>query len=81
VADKYKGILKSFKEADVRRLILQMLIQRILKETFVNNKNQFADNIIVYLGPGRFAQKLMNNQITVSITDGTGVREEAKVDF
>ena len=34
VVDEYSGRLKSMKEQDIKRLIVQLLIMRILKEVF-----------------------------------------------
>jgi hypothetical protein len=60
--------LKTTKEADLRRIIIRMLQNKILKETFVALKagNTSAVNIVVYLLPGRFKDKLKREKLYIS---------------
>ena len=58
--DKYSGQLKSMKVETIRRMILNMLKNKILKENFQKIKAGMRDMIVVYLTDGRNANKLLD---------------------
>ena len=72
LVDKFKGMMKSFSETHLRRCILIMLKNRILKESFVSIKirGQATANISVYLQPGRFSDRIMKGEMKCYISDG-----------
>jgi len=82
LVERYKGMLRAFKEGEIRRIILRMLCERMLKESFVSHsvRGQVA-NISVYLAPGRQASALLEKKRILAITDGVRPPEETRVDF
>ena len=82
LVERYKGTLRAFKEPELRRMILRMLAQRILKESFVSHQVRGApDAISVYLQPGRHSSALLQKAQTVALTDGIRPPEETRVGF
>jgi hypothetical protein len=72
LAAKFKGRLKVMKDTEIRRLIINMLKQKALKESFVAIKipGQSIANIMVYLIPGKLSNKLMNGGLRITMSDG-----------
>lgn len=50
------GVLKSLKDDDIRRLIIKMLVQKVLKEQFEATKFNGVINISVYLQLGKYSK-------------------------
>lgn len=77
---QHSGCLKHMKEFDMRRMILAMLTQKILKESFVAIK--YGRNVMVYIQKGRHSDAFFIGKGAVSnvyITDGIDTKE--KMDF
>lgn len=70
-------------EKDVRRLIIHLLIQRVIKESFQksNIRGINLQQIHVYLIPGRreYMQALYNDQLEIILSDG--VKKDKKADY
>ena len=54
-------------EADLRRLIIKLLIKGALEECFIatNVQNVGTSNISVYLQTGKYAKKVTNGQLRI----------------
>lgn len=81
--EHYSGKLKTMTEKDVRRLIIHLLIQRVIKESFQksNIRGINLQQIHVYLIPGRreYMQALYNDQLEIILSDG--VKKDKKADY
>ena len=75
---KFKGLVKSLPERDVRRLMLQLLKKEVLKENFVvHNTGQFQtyQSFSVYLLLGKNSNKLLRGDMEISISQGLRPKE------
>lgn len=76
ILEEFQGRLKTMKEQDVKRLIVQLLIMRVLKERFETQtiRGTSVKNIIVFLtvSPSRPAllKALEKGQLPVLLSDG-----------
>lgn len=80
IQQEYSGSLKSMSEVDVKRLIIQMLIMRLLKEQFETQtvRGINVKTIQVYLIPGKrqeLLKKLERGQLPVVISHGYQKRD------
>eukprot|EP00347_Sterkiella_histriomuscorum_P002099 403369477 len=79
----YSGRLKNLSEKDIRRLIVHLLIQKILKESFQksNIRGINVQQIHVYLIPGRqeYIQALQNDHLEIVMSDGR--KKDKNLDF
>jgi hypothetical protein len=67
VAKTYSGKLKKFSNAQVKRMVIKMLIMRVLREQFIENQHGLSS----YLQLGPRALNFINNEIPFYITSGT----------
>lgn len=76
IIDEYQGKLKTMREADIKRLIVQLLIMRVLKERFEAQtiRGTSVKNIMVFitLNPSRPAllKALETGKLPVLLSDG-----------
>jgi len=64
--DKFKGCLKNTKDNDLRRIIIKMLLQKVLKEKFV--KINYQGGLAVYLMVGKNHSSVLKNETKIMIS-------------
>lgn len=86
ILEEYQGRLKTMKESDIKRLIVQLLIMRVLKERFETQsiRGTSVKNIIVFItvSPSRPAllKALENGKLPVLLSDGVKYSEKCEIE-
>lgn len=70
IVQMFSGALKHLKEADLRRMIIKMLMLGFLEETFVSMKVQQSTNVSVYITLGRHMNRLDEGRAKLMLSHG-----------
>jgi hypothetical protein len=77
ISKAFFGRLSDLSEEQIKRLVMKLLVQKVLKEKF--NSFKVEQTILVYIIPGRRMQAFKDGSVRIVITDVCDIEEKQKV--